>query len=381
MHVMESAPGAETIIDGRTYLYFCGTGYLGLQGHRDLIAAACEATQRYGLGTATTRAGFGNAPAVVEVERRAAAFCGSEDAFYFASGYVGNHVLLSALAPSAHIMLLDQHSHYSVADASRFFDVPVVRFAHADAQSLRETLRQHLRAGQVPVVLSDGVFAARGTIAPVRDYIDVLQEYPGAMLCLDDCHALGVLGERGRGTYEYFDVVDRGVNSACGPSAVDMATPRLYAVGTLSKAFGGYGGILCGSRALLDSAKTMSHYFQGASAPPTPAAAASAAALALVTKTPTIITRVQENARNLKRQLQTLGLDVDRSPVPILSLVLGDAENMKRIQRALADEGILIAYMSQYSGLGSDGALRIAVFATHTDEMLRRLSEALGRHL
>ncbi len=381
MHVMESAPGAETIIDGRTYLYFCGTGYLGLQGHRDLIAAACEATQRYGLGTATTRAGFGNSPAVVEVERRAAAFFGSEEAFYFASGYAGNHVLLSALAPSAHLLLVDEHSHYSVVDASRCFDMPVVRYSHADAQSLREALRQHLPAGQVPIVLSDGVFAARGTVAPVREYLDVLQEYPGAMLCLDDCHALGVLGEHGRGTYEYCSVPDRRVNSECGHGLLDHAAPRLYAVGTLSKAFGGYGGILSGTRNLIDSVKTMSHYFQGASAPPTPAAAASAAALAVVARTPGIITRVQENARSLKRQLRALGLAVDHSPVPIVSLELGDAENMQRIQRALSDEGILIAYMSRYSGLGSKGALRIAVFATHTEEMLLRLSAALGRQL
>ena len=101
MHLMQSAPGPETTVDGRQYLYFCGTGYLGLHGHPDLIQAACDATQQYGLGTATTRAGYGSAPPIVEVEELAARFWDCEDAFYFASGYLGNHVVLSVLAATA----------------------------------------------------------------------------------------------------------------------------------------------------------------------------------------------------------------------------------------------------------------------------------------
>ena len=382
MHVMESAPGTETVIDGRPYLYFCGTGYLGLHGHNDLVAAACDALHQYGLGTATTRAGFGNAPPVVDVERQAAEFCHCEDAFYFASGYVGNHVLLSAVAPAADLVLIDQCAHYSVVDASRYFGLPTWRFAHADPQSLREMLRQHVRAGQVPLVLSDGVFAARGTIAPVIDFLNELQPYPGAMLCLDDCHGFGVLGEGGNGTYEHFGVFSQLINAHSASHAGQRPpSPAMYAVSTLSKSFGAYGGIIWGARTFIDSVKTMSHYFQGASAPPTPAAAAGAAALRLVKNNPDLIQRVQHNARYLKQRLADLGLQVDRSPVPIISLELGDAMRMQSIQQKLADDGILIAYMSQYSGLAAAGALRIAVFATHTDHMLDRLTEALGRHL
>ena len=288
MHVMQSAPGPETTVDGRQYLYFCGTGYLGLHGHPDLIQAACDATKKYGLGTATSRAGYGSAPPIVEVEELSARFWDCADAFYFASGYLGNHVVLSALAATADVVLLDEYSHFSIQDACRFFDLPVHHFAHRDAQALREVLRDHVPAGQVPLVMSDGVFAARAAIAPVNDYIDVLKAYTGAMLCLDDCHAFGVLGERGRGTYEYHGLHPKDVNNLHAPNDTSNA-PLLFASGTLSKAFGGYGGIVCGSQPFVESARSSSHYYRGASPPPFPVAAASAAALRLLATTPALV--------------------------------------------------------------------------------------------
>ncbi len=380
MHLMQSAPGPETIVDGNRYLYFCGTGYLGLHNHVELIQAASEATQKYGLGTATTRAGYGNSPLIVAVEKCAAHFWDCEDAFYFASGYLGSHVVLSVLAKSANTILLDENSHYSVVDACRFFDLPVHFFAHRNAQALREALKAHVRPGQTPVVLSDGVFAASGAVAPVKGYVEVLQEYEGAMLCLDDCHAFGVLGERGRGTYEYHGMPQQAINNLPGCDETPC-TPHLFALGTLSKAFGGYGGIVCGTHSFIESAKSSSNYYRGASAPPTPVAAASVAALKLVAEHPERIAQVQQNARRLKQGLKSLGLDVESTPVPIVGLALGNAQNMRRIQQSLADEGILIAYSEKYSGLRECGALRLAVFATHTEEDIQRLIESLGKHL
>ncbi len=379
MHLMQSAPGPETIVDGRKYLYFCGTGYLGLQGHPDLIRAACDATQRWGLGTATTRASWGNAAPIIEVEQNAARFWDCESAFYFASGYLGNQALLASLATPSSTIFVDERSHYSVMDASRLFDVPVFRFAHRDAQSLDRALADHLRPKQVPVVMSDGVFTATGSIAPVADYIDVIERFEGAVLCLDDCHAVGVLGERGRGTYEHIGISQSAVNVARDGN--DGGAPRLFAAATLSKAFGGHGGIIYGSRSFVERVKRSSHIYRGASAPSIPAAAASAAALRLVTRTPQLIAQVQQNALLLRHGLRDLGLDVDRSPVPIVGLVLGSAQNMEQIQRKLAEEGILIAYLQKYSGLDERGSLRIATFATHTDEMIQSLIESLKRHL
>ncbi|MCH5374380.1 MAG: pyridoxal phosphate-dependent aminotransferase family protein [Planctomycetes bacterium] len=378
---MQSPPGAETVIDGRRYLYFVGTGYLGLHGHPELIRAACRAVEQYGLGTATTRAGFGNAAPTLEVEQRAAEFFDAQAAFYFASGYVGNHLIVSSLIGEVDAVFADDGIHWSLVEASRLSGLPVHRFPHGDADGLRRRLKEVLRPGQRPLVMSDGVFSALGSIAPVPDYLDVLREYPGAALCLDDCHAVGVLGEHGRGTFEHFGHHESGVNTLGGGPAKATQAAHLFATGTLSKAFGAYGGILWGSSAYIERVHATSHYYDGASAPPIPAAAAGARALKLLSEEPHRMVRVRENAVALKRGLRHLGLETDDSPVPIICLTLGSSENMQRIQRRLMDEDILIAYMKCYSGLPATGALRIAVFATHTNSMLEQLVDTLRRVL
>jgi 7-keto-8-aminopelargonate synthetase-like enzyme len=209
----------------------------------------------------------------------------------------------------------------------------------------------------------------------------VLRHYPGSVLCLDDAHAFGVLGERGRGTFEHAGLGNNSVNRLLREHDVEADAPRLFSTATLSKAFGGYGGILCGSKAYIEHVKASSHYFDGASAPPVPTAAAGAQALRMVAEDPHMVRRLQENALQVKRGLRDLGLQVELSPVPIVCLTVGSAENMQRIQHALARQGIMVAYKGSYSGLGSAGALRIAVFATHTDAMIQALIDAIGKAL
>ncbi len=196
-----------------------------------------------------------------------------------------------------------------------------------------------------------------------------MADYPGALLCVDDAHGLGVLGDRGRGTFEHAGLFDRGVNV----EPTHDNSPRLLFCGTLSKAIGGFGGIIPGSSAFIEQLKKTSNYYRGASAPPVPAAAATARALQLVIAEPAMRTRLWDNVRTLKSGLRDLGLHTDDTPVPIICLSIGTADNMRRIQTELMQRGIVIAHMATYSGLGPEGALRIAVFATHTDEMINQL--------
>lgn len=376
MPVMESPPGAETVVDGRRYLYFAGTGYLGLQGHPEVIRAACEATERYGVGSATSRARFGNTPPIIEAEREAARLFGTEDAFHFMSGYVGNEILARAIEGEVDCVFIDQCSHYCVFDAARRLGKPMHEFRHCDAEGLAEKLRDKLPPRGRPLVMSDGVFSARGAIAPVTEYREILGSYPGATLIIDDAHGLGVLGTNGRGTLEHAGLLQLGVNVEL-PDGRKPGSPCLLMCGTLSKALGGYGGIIPGTRAMIERIRSTSHYYAGASPLPIPAAAASAQALRLVMAHPEMRTRLWDNVRILKSGLRQMGLEVDDTPVPIICLTLGTADNMQRIQRELAARGILIAYMPTYSGIGPEGALRVAVFSTHTDEMIGRLVEEL----
>jgi 8-amino-7-oxononanoate synthase len=372
--IAESPPGPVMRIDGREYLYFVGTTYLGLQGHPEVIRAACDGAERYGIHSGTSRAGFGNTPPVLSAERRAAEFFGCEASFFFATGYAGNEILLRAVEKNFGAFILDEHSHYSVAEAASHSGWPVFRFRHRDAGDLAEKLRRHLQPGQRPLVMSDGVFAARGTIAPLADYCAALADYPGGGLLIDDAHGVGVLGDNGRGTLEYFGLFDATVNASASPA--DSGTAG-FVCATLSKALGGYGGIIPGSQRFIEQVRKASHWYDGASAPPAPAAAASARALELIQADPDLRARLRANVRRLKDGLRTMGFDVDDTPVPIICLVAGDAENMRRIQQELMRRRIAVAYMAAYSGLSAAGGLRVAVFATHTEEMIQRLLDEL----
>ena len=391
MAVMQSPPGAETVIDGRRYLYFGGTAYLGLQGHPEVIRAACEATERYGLASATTRAWFGDTPPVLDVERLAARLFGADDAFYYASGFMSNHVLLGPLRDVVHKVFLEERSHYSLIEAAHALRLPVFTFAHRDPESLCAALKAQLQPQECPLVVSDGVFPVLGTIAPVADYARLLAEYPGSILAIDDAHALGVLGEHGRGTYEYTDLLTAGGNTP--PTLLPPPTPSLSPVprpsspttllfcGTLSKALGGFGGIIPGTQAFIGWLKSRSHYFDGASGPAVPVAAASAKALELVLAEPALRQRLADNVRLAKAGLRWLGFSTDETPVPIIGLRIGTGETMARIQRNLADRGIMVAHAASYSGVGPGGVLRIAVFATHTPAMIEQLLDTLRKVL
>ena len=201
---MQTPPGAEILLSGRRYVYFGGTGYHCLQGHPDLVSAASAAMQKYGMGTATGGARpVGPSPVQKRLEETAARYFGTDDAVCLVSGYLANTVGIRGLADRCDRLFVDETAHYSVLDAARLSEKPVVYFAHRNGADLAAQLKKELREGETPLVASDGVFPTFGEIAPVADYLEVVAPYQG-LLWLDDAHAVGVLGPAGRGTYDHF---------------------------------------------------------------------------------------------------------------------------------------------------------------------------------
>ena len=374
--LMEGPPGALTRIDGKEYLYFGGTSYLGLAGHAEVIRAAGEALRCYGVHTATSRSGYGNSPLTLQVERLAAEFFGAAGAFYFASGYAGNHILIQAVADRADVVLADGSAHFCLAEASRLLGKPVESFRHRDPDDLRKKLRNRTGRGQRPLVLTDGVFSLTGAVAPLDQYVGILRDYGTATLLVDDAHGIGTLGRNGRGSLEHLGLWSEEVNA--DPARGGLG---LYVCGTLSKALGGFGGVLPGSLALLDRVRETSHYYEGASAPMSAAAGATLKAMEIVMHQPQLRQRLDQNACRLRGGLRALGLAVDDWPTPIIGLSIGKGEDMQRIHDELRLAGIIVPYFAAYSAAGPAGALRIAVFSTHTEEMLDRLLAELQRVL
>lgn len=360
MPIMESAPGAETIFDGKRYLYFAGTGYYGLQGHPEVIEAAYQAMLRYGIASGTSRGGFGDNPPTREVERLAAAYFGAEDAFYFVSGYIGNTILAQYFRDAYDVAFVDESAHYSVYDALKIARRPIVKFAHRDAEDLAAKLESALAPGQRPLLMTDSVFPSFGRISPLDQYLRALEAYPNALLCVDDAHATGTIGANGRGSFEHFGLKSDKVG--------------LYFATTLSKAIGGQGGVIVGSREFIADLKRSSQLYNGASQPSVPVAAATAKSLELVMAHPEQFReRLWKNVKHFRDGLRKLGLEVEDSPVPIINIELESAEKMQQMQAALYERGIAVAYFRTYSGIGPNGLIRIAIFSTHTEEMIDRL--------
>jgi 7-keto-8-aminopelargonate synthetase-like enzyme len=359
-HMMEGPPGAETLIEGQTYLYFGGTGYYGFQGNPILLKAAGEALLKYGMHPSTSRSGFGNSPLYEAVEKKAAEYFGSESACTVASGYLCNSAGFQALAAMGRFdaVFMDEGSHYSVVDYVGLTGKPVQKFAHADPEDLRRKLKAGLKAGQRPLLVSDGVFPTFGQIAPVPEYVKAIEPYEG-LVWLDDNHGVGVLGPHGRGTYDHYG----------------LKSDRLFFGGTMSKAFGSRGGIIPGPKSFIAEI-LKSHIMNGATGPTAAESAASITGMDLLMKHPEMRTRLLANAKRLKEGLRRIGFPVENTPFPVAAWALKSAQEMDRVHQGLMERGICIQ-RAHYVGVETEGVLRVVVFATHTNEQIDRLLAAL----
>lgn len=361
MAVFSSPLGARVWIDGRERDYFSGTGYLGLQNHPQVQQAALEAIQRYGMATGTSRGGFGEHPVYDALEDEACRFFGSPAVLYFTSGYMGALILAQGLRERTERIFVDAWSHFSVLDAARLAGKPVVTFGHLDAADLAEQMRAHLQPGERPLVMSDGVFPISGEIAPLPTYLELARAH-GGLLVLDDAHACGVLGPNGRGSKDYWQV-----------DAADCLT-----TGTLSKALGGFGGVIPAERQLLEELERNSRIYTATSPVPLPVAAAAACALQIARSQPELRQRLRDNVSLARAGLRAAGWAVDDSPVPIICLRKPEGVDLEAIKDRLYAAGICIAHVRSYSSTPPGGALRIAVFASHTADQIERLVENLG---
>ncbi len=359
--VMGSPIGARMIINGREVDYFCGTSYFTLHGHPAVIEAACEATRKYGLGPATNAANS----VLTETVELACQHFESETATYVISGYLGAMILVQALNDDYDVVFVDAASHYSVFDGIRTSGKSIVRFRHLDAEDLSAKLAEHVRPGQVPLVMTDGIFPVTGRIAPLPEYWDVLSAYRPSLLCVDDSHAVGVIGEKGQGTFEYFGL--QGEN--------------LYLAGTLSKAFGGIGGIVPGDHALAAKIKKNVRVPAGASPPPVPAAAAAGMGIRILSENPEMRRDLWANVKRVRDGLRGLGFEMEDSPVPIVNIRGGPSFDLEQVQGELDRQDIVVLRVppNGYSDAPDVESLRIAVFSTHKAEQIQRLVEGIGR--
>jgi glycine C-acetyltransferase/8-amino-7-oxononanoate synthase len=343
---------------GRTFSSFSGCDYFRLSSHPRVIAALSAAVKEYGVNVAASRLTTGNHVLYQELERALARFFRAEAALLVSTGYAANLVVAQGIAGRFSHAIIDEKSHPSLFDAARFLHCPLRKFKHRSSADLARVVRL-CEPGSKILALTDGMFPHDGSVAPLRDYLRVLPS--SASVLVDDAHSAGVLGATGKGTLEYHRV----------------SRERIIQTLTLSKAFGSFGGVVLGTKALRRLALEESHLFIGSTPVPLPLAAAALASLKLLRSSPMLRRRLTKNVAHLKTLLRANGCQFADNPGPIISVEPRNSTDLLKLQRRLLAAKIYPPFM-KYPGGPSTGYFRFAISSEHTRKQLDALANALS---
>ncbi len=338
----------------RRLSYFAGCDYFRLSSHPDVVRAVREGLEQHGLNVAASRMTTGNHPLFGQLETALARFFGAPAALLTGSGYATNLVVVQALREEFSHILIDERAHLSLRDAARFFAGAVTEFKHRDPADLA----RRLRGTTTPLVLTDGLFARDGELAPLAEYLRILP--PSGMILLDDAHAAGMIGASGRGTAEYAGVPRR----------------RIIQTITLSKAFGCFGGAILGGAALRQKLMTRSAMFAGSTPPPLPLANAALKAMELLRGEPDLRDRLSRNVQYVKTTLQTRGLTLPDTPAPIVCIIPRTIAEVAKRKRRLLTRNVYPSFI-HYPGGPEGGYFRFVLSSEHSQRQLDDLLEGL----
>jgi len=352
--------GPEMVLDGQPLLSFCSNDYLGLANHPELIQALQRGAERYGVGSGAAHLVNGHSAAHHALEEELAAFTGRQRALLFSTGYMANIGVMAALLGRGDTVYEDRINHASLIDGGLLSRASFKRYAHADVAALARQM-QRQESGEA-LVATDGVFSMDGDIAPLKE-IAALCRQQGAWLMVDDAHGLGVLGEQGRGSLSHL-----------GLGSEDV--PIL--MGTLGKAFGTSGAFVAGSQALIETLIQQARSYIFTTATPPAVAEATRTALRLVQRDEWRRQRLRELIAAFREGAQALGLPLMASETPIQPILAGNSEQALDWSRQLQAQGILVTAIRPPTVPEGSARLRVTLSASHTDEHLARLLDALA---
>lgn len=363
LRTIESAPAAHVTMNGRDLLLLSSNNYLGLADHPQLIAAACAATARYGVGSSGSRLLSGSLAPHRDFEEEMAAFKGTKAALLFNSGYAANIGILQGLFGAGDIIFSDALNHASIIDGCRLSHARTVVYPHADVVALEALLAAEApnRRGKW-VIVTDGVFSMDGVIAPLAELVRLKEKYD-TLLMVDDAHGTGVLGANGRGSAEL-----------CGClAAIDLH------MGTLGKALGGAGAYLAAARPLVDTLinRSRSFIFSTSLPPAVPAAASAALRIVASPEGTELRDRLAANRQRFTARLQSAGLDLLGSTTQIVPILTRDPQPTMAAASALLTAGICLQGVRPPTVPVGRCRLRATVMATHDPVELEAAAEQI----
>ena len=357
---IDSACGPRVRADGRELVCLCSNDYLSLAGDPATKSAAARALETWGVGAGASRLVSGTTAAHVVLERRLAEFKCTDAAVVTSTGWMANRVAVCALAGKGDLILCDKLDHASILDAARSSGASVRTFPHGDVSRAEALLKRHRAEHRRCLIATDSLFSMDGDFAPLCELAELKAAWD-AQLLIDEAHATGVIGPRGRGVAELLGVEDK----------IDVT------VGTLSKAIGALGGFVAGPDALIDLIRNTGRAYIYTTALPPVLCAAALEALRIIREQPERRSRVLAMSADLRARLQAGRLSTGRSCSQIIPVLVGGAAEAMAVSRRLLDEGFLVPAIRPPTVARGSSRLRCSVAAGHDPDDLARLADLL----
>ena len=362
--VIASPQQTEIEVNGTEVMNFCANNYLGLANHPELISAAQQGLTDHGFGMASVRFICGTQDIHKQLEASLSEFLGMEDTILYSSCFDANAGLFETLLGAEDAIISDALNHASIIDGVRLCKAKRFRYANNDMADLETQLKAAKEAGARHILIAtDGVFSMDGVIANLKGVCDLADKY-GALVMVDDSHAVGFIGQNGRGTHEYCDVMDR----------VDIIT------GTLGKALGGAsGGFTSGKKEVIDWLRQRSrpYLFSNSLAPSI--VTASIHVLDMLKSGQALREAVWENSRYFREKMTEAGFTLGGADHAIIPVMIGDAKLAGDFANRLLEEHIYVVGFSFPVVPKGQARIRTQMSAAHTREQLDRAIDAFTR--
>lgn len=359
--IITSKQGPQINVEGSrgSILNFCANNYLGLSSHPEVVQAGIDALKTHGAGLSSVRFICGTQDLHKTLEQKLAEFHEREDCILYASCFDANAGLFEVLLGPDDAVLSDELNHASIIDGIRLCRAKRLRYKHMDLGDLEHKLKE-AQSSRMRLVVTDGVFSMDGDVAPLRGICDLAEQY-GAMVFIDECHATGFLGPRGRGTDELLGVMDRVqiVNS------------------TLGKALGGAaGGYTVGPKPLIDLLRQRSRPYLFSNALPPPVVACATRAVELLLASNEIAQSMTAKTMRFRDKMTQAGFTIAGSSHPICPVMLGDARLASLMADDMLNHGIYVIGFSYPVVPKGKARIRVQISAAHTDEDIDRCVDA-----
>ena len=343
-------------------LNLCANNYLGLANHPEIIRAASEGLRDHGYGMASVRFICGTQNLHKELEQALSGFLRTGDTILYSSCFDANTGLFETLLDERDAVISDALNHASLIDGIRLCKAKRLRYAHSDMEQLEAALKD-ASSCRLRLIATDGVFSMDGDLATLDRIVELADRYDAAVV-VDDSHATGVLGNKGRGTPDHFGVADR----------VDLITS------TLGKALGGAsGGFTSGRPEIIELLRQRSRPYLFSNSVPPVIAAAALRAVSLVTEGEALRAALRENAAFFRAQLTALGFNLVPGRHPIIPVMLGEARLATDMADRLLQEGIYVIGFSYPVVPQGQARIRVQMSAAHTQEQLERAVGAFAK--